>query len=423
MSTIRYLSALLLCAAAGAVQADPYCDRLGGAQAVNYAPNAPVPLRPIAPRVALVALYHPGLFDFFYTANQQACIEAVYQKGYSPSDLTGYVDRSAQPDSVPLYGFWKGPPQTDHFYSSHQADIDYVLANGWVPLPATQDIHLTSAQRRGSRLLYRVHYFDHASAEAAHFYTTSWAQVGVLQNNGWIYDVEAGYVHINGTPPPNYAANGTTVEMGRRCEYLPGAAVGNCFGGNPPSNYRDFQFNQLELVANGPRTTKKTVQKMSFSFTHSRYFQSSMHLAAALRANTVVNTTDIRQSTFHGLGLAIGNFDAARCGFNGPGIAIEAFWPGGNNIQPQGCTNTAAFVDGARYDVTVQVDNAAIVSYSLRNAAGQLLASRQVNAANWFVTPGYPFPVQQGGHMLIDAGSTVGGDYDVVIDNFRTWWD
>ena len=37
------------------------------------------------------------------------------------------------------------------------------------------------------------------------------------------------------------------------------------------------------------------------------------------RANTVVNTADIRQSSFSGPGLAIGNFDASRCGFNGPG--------------------------------------------------------------------------------------------------------
>lgn len=423
MPTKKYISMLLLCAGSGAAQADPYCDRLGGAEAVNYAPNAAVPLRPIAPRVSLVALYHPGLFDFFYTADEDACNEAINLKGYSPSSITGYVDRSAQPDSVPFYGFWKGPPQTDHFYSSDPADIGYVLANGWEPLPPQQDLYLPSAQRRGARPLYRVHYFNHANAEAAHFYTTSWTQVGVLQNQGWIYDTVAGYVHANGTPPPNYAGSGATVEMGRRCEYLAGASVGNCFAANPPSNYRDFQFNQLELIANGPKLSKKSVQKMSFSFTHSNYFQSSLHLTAGLRVNAVVNTADVRQSSFYGLGVAIGNFDTLRCGFNGPGIAIEALWPSGNNIQPPGCTSTAAFGENTRYDVTLQVDNAANVSYTLRNATGQLLASRQWNAASWFIAPGYPFPANQGGHMLIDSGSIAGGDYDVVIENFRTWWE
>lgn len=405
--------------------ADVYCDKITAGQALSYPANAPIPLSPIAPRGALIELFHPGLFDYKYSANKQACLDAINLKGYYPTGAITYIERSPQPGTLKFYGFWKDAPQTDHFYSSATADINYVLANGWVPLPASEEISLHAAPKSGTTPLYRAHFFSHTNAETAHYYSLSWSQIQALQAQGWRYDSVAGYAYNKATPLPVNLAGAQTVQIGRRCEYLSGARPGNCFPSGAPSNYRDFQYNQFSLIANAARILKKNTQTLNFDFVHSRYFQGPLHLAVALRANSNINSANIIASNFYGLGLAIGTFGVDRCASAGHNIAIEAFWPTGNKILPEGCVYVGSLVEGRSYRVALSVHDSGLVGYSVQDLANPnfpvLIASKQLNASTWFPAQ-FPFPSAQGGYMLIDSGASTGGDYEIDIQNFQTAW-
>ncbi len=146
------------------------------------------------PGVPLYQLYNYQYQDWFYTTNPNERLVAMQYYGYSDQGVTARVEPSQEGGAAPFWRFYKGPPQTDHFYTTSQSEYDYVIPYGWVYEGV--EGYLYTYQVEGTTPLYRYSHWDGATSDLMHFYTVYDWYYSYLVGSGWGYDGVAGYVYM-----------------------------------------------------------------------------------------------------------------------------------------------------------------------------------------------------------------------------------
>lgn len=144
------------------------------------------------PGVPLYQLYHYVYQDWFYTTNPSQR-DAAIQLGYWNYGAAARVAATPEGNTAAFSRFYKGPPQTDHFYTTFADETNTVMSAGW-EYEGTEG-YLFVSQSEGTIPLFRYSHWDAANSDLMHYYTVDLAMHSILLNNGWIYDRVAGYVY------------------------------------------------------------------------------------------------------------------------------------------------------------------------------------------------------------------------------------
>ncbi len=245
---MRPLLALLLTAASTAASAIAY--------------------NPIPPMGPMYETFQPVTIDHFYTMDVHNSYISL-SEGYGNQNTAFHLERFAQATTKPLKRFWKGPPQTDHFYTEDPTEVDFVLANGWIYEGV--EGHIYVVQVPGSVALHRLNKFNGNTGDLAHKYTTSEATVAQMLAQGWYYDRIAGYVPtttMGGNSVDGYPHIDNGLVMTRRCGDLAGCAQLP----NSRDYYNGYRFVQsTPRPAGGTRCPRRTPWTGAFSFMYSRW--------------------------------------------------------------------------------------------------------------------------------------------------------
>lgn len=390
------------------------CTLLGTAHAV--------PLNPLPPFVPLYSSNHAGINDNFYTIDPQHHQLAIQTHGYVDTGPVAFLERRQQPNTKAFKRFYKGTPQTDHFYTSSDSEEALVLSLGWVFERVEGYIYTT--QVPGSKPLYRLNLFNGQSGDLVHKYTLDVNEMQQLQAQGWGYDGVAGYVYASGFPP----ATGDWL-MGLRC---PSTQPGQCWNGNAPANYRDFYF-PLRLLAATFKPAGRTRQQMRFDFWTPDYFPVASlpgdigaggHLFFGLHGRFNVGTPHVDQicgpgvtqpsCTWHrGLGTIVHGAPAGQ-------VQAEAWWSMGNSVLSP--TIVAGTLQNNRnYQVTITVSDSAQLNYSIVDKqTQQLMISGSWSAQS--VYPAFsPFPNLLTGYFLGHSHSA-SRDFTVYVTGMSVSW-
>jgi hypothetical protein len=210
-----------------------------------------VALQPLAPFTPLYSAHNAMVNDNFYTIDPSQLATAINIHGYVDTGIVGYVEKAAQPNTLPFRRFYKGLPQTDHFYTTSAAEEALVTDSGWVF--ERNEGYLYSTQVPGSIALYRVNRFTPETGDQVHKYTTNYSEVNSLVAAGWKLDTVAGYLYPQAFPTVEAGA-----VLGLRCP-----APGLCGGANRVSNFRDYYFPILN-PASTIKPAGTTRQRMTF---------------------------------------------------------------------------------------------------------------------------------------------------------------
>src|SRR5262249_35003972 len=136
--------------------------------------------------------------DFFYTIDPQERAIAISTYGYADQGVAARVESSQVAGTAPLWRYYKGLPQTDHFYTTFSDEASFVVSQGWV-FERTEG-YLYEAQAPGTYPLYRYSHYDGSTGDLAHYYTVDPSQNARLVAGGWGYDRVAGYVWLASDP-------------------------------------------------------------------------------------------------------------------------------------------------------------------------------------------------------------------------------
>lgn len=387
---------------------------------ISSAHAVPLNHRPVfAP---LYSAYSEAQNDNFYTTNLLELNQAVSQYGYVDTGIVAYVEKRQQPNTLALMRYYKGPPQTDHFYTTDVDEGSLVQSWGWVLEGNEGYIYTTLVP--GSVPLYRVSKANAQNQDLVHKFTRSWVEVQQLQSVGWVYDNVAGYVYATEMPP---AANGWIA--GFRCPHEYDEALG-CWGeAPPPADYRDFFFPDL-LVDSTPRPANKRLQQMQFEFWSPDFFSDGGHLAFGLHgqmhkylpdvSNLCLHASPSKDCTWHrGLGFVI--YGQGRPVFNGSQVGGESFWVMGNAVEaPRQIYGTLS--NNRRYRITASVDDSAYLSYTIVD----LQTNTLVVNSTWGASRGFPysdpFPANHTGFFMVTAGENT-KDFTFYVTNLHvSWW-
>lgn len=150
--------------------------------------------------VPLYMMYRASNTDWLYTTDANERSTAINSLGFADSGIAGSCDPADNGAGAPLYRFWKGPPQNEHFYTTSQADKDSVIASGYT-YEGVQ-CWVWPAQVAGTVPFYRMSRFDGATGDLVHFYTTDPNQVAQKQAEGYANEGIQAYIK----PPPQQPA-------------------------------------------------------------------------------------------------------------------------------------------------------------------------------------------------------------------------
>lgn len=155
---------------------------------------APPPPPPPVP-VPLYQLYSPPLQDWFYTINpsQRSIAMSVY--GYLDYGVAARVDPLPYGNALPFRRMYKGPPQTDHFYTTSLDEFTSVQPLGWQDEGAEGYLYPNTSVCIDCIPLYRYSHFDGWTGDLMHFYTIEGSFRPALEAWGWTFEGAAGYVH------------------------------------------------------------------------------------------------------------------------------------------------------------------------------------------------------------------------------------
>jgi hypothetical protein len=369
-------------------------------------------------QTALTPLYssnHAAYTDNFYTTKPQDH-SAALSIGYIDTGILAYMEKTRQPNTTAFKRYFKGAPQYEHFYTTKDSEARFVLANGYQY--EGDEGYIYTTQVPGTLPMYRVAYFNGSNGDLVHKYTVNYRQVQQLTAQGWTYDGIQGYVYL--TPNPQVSGG---VIIGLRC---PSALQGNCRPGGP-ANYRDYYFGSFNVAG----TTKTgTTQRMRFDFMSPDYFTldnngqyiNDGHFALMLHGkvslgspnpNTACSSGDFSSSCswVRGLGMAIYG--------NSAGVNGEAFNLTGPLRPASG--NYGNLSDARWYTLDLQVNDAGVMNYTIRDkASGALVKSDTWNAGPLY-TQNSPFPTELTGYMIASANDNP-KDFTLYITNLVVDW-
>lgn len=385
-------------------------------------PSALVPLNNKPPFIALYSSHHAGYNDNFYTVDLAKHQGAMSSYGYSNTGVIGYLEARQQPNTRPFMRLYKGPPQTDHFYTTSDSEAVNAVAQGWVHEGVEGYIY--TMQVPGTVPLYRVNRWFNQTSDLMHRYTRSWSEVTTLNTQGWTYDGVAGYVYVSAFPP--VTANGWTA--GLRCP-----SDGHCRYGGPLANYRDFYFPH-KIVNSTPKPAGTTRQKLTFNFMSPNFFaqDESGHIGIGLhgRANLGTPYVDVTCPSFaessscswlRGLGAIL--YGGAAFGQQQSScptqVCGEAFFV--KSLKVRHGASTTPLQNNRTYRMTITVSDNGDLNYTVTD-----VLTNQTKFFNTWNTQGVyppesPFPANYTGFFMVAAGDHV-HDFTLYITDLQIQW-
>lgn len=145
------------------------------------------------PGVPLYQLYNPQYQDWFYTISLSERGIAMQQYGYYDYGIAARVEPAPIGNALAFRRLYKGPPQTDHFYTTSLSEFSTVQSYGWQDEGA--EGYLFTAASPGLRALWRFSHWDPPTSDLMHFYTINYDMRATLESAGWVLDQVAGYVY------------------------------------------------------------------------------------------------------------------------------------------------------------------------------------------------------------------------------------
>ena len=384
-----------------------------------------------APFVPLYSSHSYVYNDNFYTTSLVSSQEAINYYGYADTGVVGYLERTQQPNTKAFKRFYKGLPQTDHFYTTDDSEVATVLAFGWIYEGIEGYIYET--QVPGSIPFYRINKWNDATGDLIHKYTQNWSEVQQLVSYGWQYDRIAGYIYATEFPSLN---NGWFA--GLRCPRTNGAP--GCWNGAQPENYRDYFFPNM-LVDNTTKTG--TTQQLDFNFWTPDFFGDSGHLAFGLHGRFNVGEPDLLAACpppqgndspsctwYRGLGPIIYGVPAPICPPNNPNcgnvgsilsqVGSEAFWNLCNKVISPNTIN-GQLQNNRNYRMHISVSDGGVLDYWISDVA----LSQTVVASSWMASPAYPgyspFPIDLTGFFLLHASDNT-RDFTFYVTDMQLQW-
>ncbi len=387
-----------------------------------------VALNPVAPFTPLYSAYSATLNDNFYTIDPSQLSTAINVHGYADTGIVGYVEKTLQPNTAAFRRFYKGPPQTDHFYTTSSAEEATVLGYGWIF--ERFEGYLYTTQVPGSIPLYRVNRFTPATGDQVHKYTTSYTEVTNLVAAGWKLDTTAGYLYPQAFP----SVTGGWV-FGLRCpsDRFP------CNSGNGGNlNFRDYYFPMLAP----PSTTKplgRTRQKVSFRFRSPNFFgltadgKNAGHLFFGAHGQFNAYTpaidslcaqgTPLANCTWHrgaGFFLYSDGCPPALCGSSRQ-FSPELFWVTGNQFHLPYYWTFVTLQNDQDYAADLVVGDDGLMTVKITNAAtGVLIFDVALYVASEFPKLS-PFPSELTGYFL-GSGTDASRDFTFYVTNLQVTW-
>lgn len=387
---------------------------------------------PVSPLQRVYSLYHASTTDQLLTLSK-AQYDSLPNTGWTaqPGEVF-YLERQPQATTLPLRRFSKGAPQREHFYTTSNAEADYVKAQGWIDEGNIG--HIYSEQVPGAVPLHRLVRWDGGTMDLVHRYTVSTAVVNTLKAQGYTYEKVTGYVSTSPTPQ---------------------VSGGHVFGtrvGCSSANDLDCSFGLFRAVSSTTRPNNTQMQVMRFKLWTPDMFTTvhgpaEDHLLFVPRGILQPNFTDLTKSKIHGLGLIVGAGGGGfGCG-NPDGIDkpfIEEWWPlanpsptpgvvvwnGNNYVCPSGIgscdrTNTCGaskLKNRTWYDVTVSVSDTGDAYYTIHES-GVLRAKGSAKYGSVSKYPAQtPFNQATKGYFLHSAPA-LKRDHTAYITNLSVTWE
>jgi hypothetical protein len=141
--------------------------------------------------------YSTGSTDHFYSVTNYATI-----RGFSQQGIAGYMAPGPGPSALPFRRFYKGAPQTEHFYTTSASEASFVVSTLGYVEEGTGEGYLYTSQQAGTVPLYRL-WWCSPSADCDHIWTAWTTERDQLIAAGWGLDGIVGYVGMPpGSPPP-----------------------------------------------------------------------------------------------------------------------------------------------------------------------------------------------------------------------------
>jgi hypothetical protein len=385
----------------------------------QYQPEPP-PLVERKPLLPLMAVYNDDVHDYLYSTDKTVINAAIADYGYD--DLVGplgsfrtvgFVEGTPQANTAEFKRYWKGAPQTDHFYTTSSTEANGVIKAGWVWEPTYSAGYLYTTQVPGSVPLYRLNKFT-AQLDGMHYYTSSAAEVASMKAAGFTLDGVAGYVYSAATP----AVPGGVI-LGRRCS--PQGAHG-CGGDSWRNYYFPWVFNRPSTVLSPTATTQRAV----FDFTAWNFLvPGAGHVALIMRSDSVGDMQYPDNGKPKGVGIIIG-------GANCPGqttynrVAVELWWPGGGVVDCPSLSNTR-MKPGTKYKLDTWNTNDGALGYRI-SQGGVLLEERVFNVKTAYQAgSGLPYPQPNFAtkvntpYVLIHAADAA-YDFTAYVENLSVTW-
>ncbi len=360
------------------------------------------------------SLYNPTATDQLLT---QTAAEASWLLsigwGSTTSDVI-YLERQPQSTTLPLRRFYKGLPQSEHFYTTGGAPA------GWIDEGIVGHIYVE--QVPGSTPLYQLVRPITKSGDMVHRYTLSTSVRSTLLSQGFQDEGVTGYVYSSAFP---------TVGGG----HVFGARLG-CNG----TDYRDCSFGSYVSVNSiGTKPSWATQQVMTFQFwtpdmfatTSNPASASGEHLVFVPRSVAWFNPSNLFTSSLHGIGLALGFNDTAGCTV-GDTTFVEEWWPVSApptqpnwnsynftlSTPPNSCGG-GSLMNRTWYDVTVSVSNSGVATYTVKQGATLVLSGSAQYGTSPYVEAA--FPATATGYFLTNAQSAQ-RDYTAYVTNLSVTW-
>ena len=126
-------------------------------------------------------LYHPGSTDHFYTIDLDTRIRARDFYGFTDQGVAFFVERTNVTDTRPLRRFYKGVPETDHFYTIDSVEANTVLNRNWVEEGVEGYVYIQEVA--GSVPLYRLSWAIY-NGDHDHIFTTEYSSAQQLMSQG-----------------------------------------------------------------------------------------------------------------------------------------------------------------------------------------------------------------------------------------------
>lgn len=397
------------------------------ATALAIAPVAAAPFAamatayiPVPPLSAMYETTNASINDSLYTISYSEAYGSTTNYGYSGLKTAFYLERTPQTQTKPLYRYYKGAPQTDHFYFTDTYPQDLSTANSLGYVYEGIAGYLYTVQVPGSLPLYRLSKVNATTLDRAHRFTVSDSEKASLIAAGWTYDHVEGYVPqttgwFNGTAfIPGFPSLPGGHIMTARCQQTP---VQNnvC---SDPVNFRNG-YTGYRFVQSTTKPAGKTAQVMEFDLKTPDFMGKNEHIAIGLHGHWDIDYNNIDNVSnparnHQALGIIIG---ANSCGVN---VRVEAFWPTGNNLSP--CSGQGTLQNNTSYHFKVTVNDAGYISYVVTPAgSGTPFATGLYDGNGLFTGKTYGFPTADTGYFIVSSTSA-NADYTVYMSNLTVYW-